>query len=63
MTLSGDASATTTTDSQGRYTFTGVADGNYTVTPSLTGYTFTPTSRNVTVSGADVTGIGFRGSL
>jgi subtilase family serine protease len=62
MTLTGAASATTTTDSNGNYTFTGLANGNYTVTPSLSGYVFTPTSRNVTVSGANVTGQNFTGT-
>jgi hypothetical protein len=62
MTLTGAASGTTTTDSNGNYTFTGLANGNYTVTPSLTGYVFTPTSQNVTVSGANVTGVNFTGT-
>jgi YD repeat-containing protein len=59
MTLSGAASATVTTDTSGNYTFTGLANGNYTVTPSKAGYTFTPTNRSVTISGAYVTGQDF----
>ena len=62
MTLSGTASGTTTTDSSGNYTFTGLANGTYTVTPSKTGYTFTPASRNVTISGANVIGQNFTGT-
>jgi hypothetical protein len=60
ITLSGASSATTTTAAGGAYSFTGLADGSYTVTPSLTGYTFNPASTSITVSGADViTGAGF----
>lgn len=44
-----------TTDGSGAYTLAGLANGTYTVTPSLSGYTFTPASRSVTVSGANVT--------
>jgi hypothetical protein len=59
VTLSGTASATTMADSSGSYTFTGLANGTYTITPSHTGYTFSPTSQSATVSGANVTGINF----
>jgi photosystem II stability/assembly factor-like uncharacterized protein len=46
MTLTGTLSATTTTNGSGIYTFTNLpAGGNYTVTPSKTGYTFNPPSR------------------
>jgi trimeric autotransporter adhesin len=55
MTLSGAASATTTTGTGGTYTFSGLANGTYTVTPSLSGYTFSPTSTSVTISGANQT--------
>ena len=59
MTLSGAGTGTTTTDSSGNYTFTGRANGSYTVTPSLSGYTFSPTSIAVTISGANQTGKNF----
>lgn len=59
LTLNGDASATTQTDAQGNYSFTGLANGNYTVTPSMAGFTFTPSSQGVMVNGADITGIDF----
>jgi predicted phage tail protein len=59
ITLSGAANATTTRDTSGNYSFTGLANGSYSVTPSMTGYTFTPASRSVTVDGADVTAINF----
>ncbi len=62
LTLSGDASATTSTDASGDYAFTDLADGAYTVTPSLAGYTFDPTSRDVTIAGSDVAGQDFSAS-
>ncbi len=63
MTLSGSAAATTTTDSSGNYSFAGLASGGtFTVTPSLTGYTFSPTSITVTINNANVTGQNFTGT-
>jgi 6-phosphogluconolactonase (cycloisomerase 2 family) len=59
VSLSGASSATATTDASGSYSFSGLANGSYTVTPSLTGYTFAPASLAVTVNGADVTGQDF----
>ena len=59
VTLSGGANATTTANSSGVFTFTSIADGTYTLTPSKTGFTFTPTSLNITVSGGNVSGIAF----
>ncbi len=59
VTLSGAASATTTANSSGNYTFTGLANGTYAVTPSLTGYTFSPTTQSATVNGANVSGENF----
>ena len=59
MTLSGTSSGTVTTDSSGNYTFTGLADGSYTVTPSLKGYTFNSVSEAVKVNGANITSINF----
>lgn len=55
VTLSGASSATTTTDANGNYSFTGLANGSYTVTPTLTGYNFSNTSDAVTINGASVT--------
>ncbi|MCX5885765.1 MAG: carboxypeptidase regulatory-like domain-containing protein [Proteobacteria bacterium] len=59
MTLSGDASKTATTGSLGTYSFTGLSNGTYTVTPSKTGYVFDPVSSNVTISGASQNGVNF----
>jgi PKD repeat protein len=57
-----NGSSSTTTNSSGAYTLSGVANGTYTLTPSLSGYTFSPTTRSVTVSGANVTGQNFTGT-
>jgi len=59
MTRTGGVTTTTTTDSSGVYKFTGVLNGTYTVTPSMTGYSFTPANWPVTISGADATGQNF----
>ena len=59
VTLSGAANSTTTADGSGNYSFLNLANGSYTVTPSSVGYTFTPANQNVTVSGANVTGVNF----
>lgn len=59
VTLSGAAGATTTTNASGTYTFANLANGNYVVTPSNSGFTFTPGSTNVTLSGANKTGVNF----
>ena len=63
VALSGAASATTTANGSGAYIFTGLTNGAYTVTPSHTGYTFSPVSQNATVNGADVTGINFTATV
>ena len=59
VTLSGLSAATTTADASGNYTFTGLVNGGYTVTPSKSGFVFTPASQNVTLSGANQTGVNF----
>ena len=45
-------SSQTTTGQSGAYSFPDLAPGNYTVTPSLTGYVFTPKSILVSVNGS-----------
>ena len=59
VTLSGAAGASTTANSFGNYSFAGLANGSYTVTPNKAGFTFTPGSANATVNGANVTAINF----
>jgi hypothetical protein len=57
--LGGTASGTTTSDGSGNYSFSSLANGNYTVTPSKAGFLFTPSTTTVPVSGASVTGVNF----
>lgn len=59
VTLSGSGSGSATTGAAGTWSFAGLADGAYTVTPSRSGFTFTPTSRSVTLAGVDSTGNDF----
>lgn len=59
VTLGGTASGTTTADASGNYSFSSLANGNYTVTPSKAGFSFTPSTATVPVSGASVTGVNF----
>jgi len=59
VTVAVDATHSATTDASGKYTISGLADGAYTVTPTLAGYTFAPASANKTIAGADITGVDF----
>jgi hypothetical protein len=54
-------SASATSDASSNYTISGLAAGTYTVTPSKTGCTFSPTSQSVTV-GPNATGKNFTAS-
>jgi hypothetical protein len=62
LVLSGAAGASTSANGSGTYTFSNLANGTYSVTPSLAGYTFTPTSQTMNVNGASVTGVNFTAS-
>jgi PKD repeat protein len=55
-------SVSTTTNSSGAYTLGSLANGSYTLTPSLGGYSFSPASRSVTVSSGNVSGQNFTGT-
>ena len=59
VTLGGSSGATTVADTSGNYSFTGLANGSYTITPSRTQYTFTPASQPVTINGANQSAINF----
>lgn len=59
LSLTGSDTFVVISDNSGIYGLTGLVDGNYTVTPRKTGYSFEPASRDVTVSGGNVTGCDF----
>ena len=63
VTLSGTRSASTTTDASGNYSFASLPNGSYVVAPTRSGYTFTPSTRAVTINGANVTGVNFTGTV
>lgn len=49
VVISSSAGRTTTTDSNGNYTFSDLPAGSYTLTPSKSGYVFSPASQTLTV--------------
>jgi len=57
ITLGGAATATTTGTAS--YSFTNLANGSYTVTPTLTNCSFNPTNQSATINNAGVSGINF----
>jgi hypothetical protein len=59
ITLSGTTGGTATTAGGGLYSFSGLADGSYTLTPSKAGYSFSPPSIAVTVNAANSAGQNF----
>ena len=59
VTLSGASSAMTTADGSGNFTFSGLANGSYTLTPGKSGFTFNPSSLPEVVSNANVAGANF----
>lgn len=59
VTLSGDANQTTTTNFSGNYSFSGLAEGSYTITPSKTGYGFSPTERTYSPLNTDLSSQNF----
>jgi hypothetical protein len=59
VTLGGVSNSVTTTDRKGNYTFNGLVSGTYTITPAMTGYTFSPVSKTVTVSSTNVSNQNF----
>lgn len=62
VALSGPTSASTTGNSSGNYSFSGLANGTYAVTPSRSGYLFSPSVQSVSIDGSDVSGIDFTAS-
>ncbi|HEX7313869.1 MAG TPA: carboxypeptidase regulatory-like domain-containing protein [Pyrinomonadaceae bacterium] len=62
--LSGSADRDVVTDAAGNYSFVGIPHGgNFIITPTVTGYHFTPPSRTVNNLQSDQTGLDFVGTL
>ncbi len=59
VNVAGIVQDSTTTDAEGYFRFEGLYEGDYVVTPSLDGISFTPESRTVTLAGSDLEGIDF----
>ena len=54
VSLTGASKTSTSTGTNGYYSFAGLANGSYTITPSCAGYNFDPASITVTVNGGNV---------
>jgi len=63
LTLGGASSATTSAGSSGNYSFSGLPNGTYSVTPSKSGYTFSPAAQSATINGANVANVNFTVSV
>jgi hypothetical protein len=50
ISLTGAASVSATTAANGTYSFANLAAGSYTITPTLAGYTYTPTPPTIAIS-------------
>lgn len=61
VSVTDGAGHTATTDANGNFAFSGLPSGSYTLTPSKSGYIFSPSSRAVSVP-PDVSGQNFSGS-
>jgi len=59
VSLTGTSVATTTADVSGNYSFSGLLNGTYIVTPGNPGYVFTPASMNVVISSTSYAGLNF----
>jgi|GEM_PF-4729796 len=59
ISYGGPSSGSVIADGSGNYSISGLLNGTYTVTPSKTGYIFSPMSVSETVSGANITGVNF----
>jgi fibronectin type 3 domain-containing protein len=46
-------------NSSGNYTFTGLASGTYSVTPSNAGFSLSPVNQSVSIAAANVSGVNF----
>ena len=63
VTVSDGNGHTAVTNDAGNYDMVNLPPGAYTVTPSLAGYAFSPASRSVTITNADVVNANFSATL
>lgn len=63
VTLSGTTTETVTADSSGNYAFSGLAAGTYVITPSKSGFNFSPGNQSVTLTTADATAVNFNAAV
>ncbi len=63
VTLKGSASQIATTGADGAYAFSGLANGAYIITPSNDQYIFDPLELSLDISGANLTGQDFIGTI
>ncbi len=63
MSLTGAATKSASTDTSGNFSFAGLLNGSYTLTPSKDLYDFSPVNRMFNIGGADVTGQDFVATL
>jgi len=59
VALTGDAAATAQTDENGAYSFVGLENGSYVITPSYNAYNFEPSSQAITIASANVDNVNF----
>jgi hypothetical protein len=62
VTLAGTANATTVADASGDFSFPGLANGAYSVTPTMSGLGFSPNTQTANLNGANVSGVDFSAS-
>jgi len=62
ITAAGSTTTTATTATDGSFSFAGAQNGSYTLTASLSGFTFTPSSLTAVVDNANVTEQNFNGT-
>lgn len=62
VNLSGDSFKSNSTSSTGNYSFSDLANGNYTVTPSSNNWSFLPLSRSIVINRNNVTDQSFTGT-
>ncbi|OGS21990.1 MAG: hypothetical protein A2252_00410 [Elusimicrobia bacterium RIFOXYA2_FULL_39_19] len=63
LVLTGSSNGSTTTDSAGCYLITNLSNGNYTITPSKTGYVFNPVNIELTINADSRAGQNFTGTV